>query len=216
MKQAIIQAGKAERVKKVMRGSLLGYPEQEWRRRARKEQEILQKPNLYIGMMHICLGLFWVFIISMGEGGLDWMAVLLGTLWGGLGAAQIIGYYHLTSKSRNPPAVPGLYEHGIQTPLDIFIPYPEIGKIERKQARLNSMKKRDLIHMRSKFAKNPGSLTDGWLISADFLGTAGMLELKTRLEEDRGIKAGRPDLVVYGRGGAKSRERGMDPIKGSW
>jgi hypothetical protein len=119
-------------------------------------------------------------------------------------------------KNRNPVAVPGLYEHGIQMTGHFFIPYPEIGRIERKPARLGSLKKRDMIRLRSRYAKKPGSITDGWLVSADFLGPYGMLELKKRLEMDRGIRGARPALVLYGWGGTRSMEPGMGPARGTW
>jgi hypothetical protein len=216
LKQSIIQAGEVEKVDEVRRGALLGHSETEWMWRAREEQRLMERSNLITGVLHIGLGIFWaIFLLLMTEEGIA-IGLVLPVLYSGLGAGQIIMYYDLTRRNRNPVAVPGLYEHGIQMPSHFFLPYPEIGRIERKPTRSRLLKKRDMIRLRGKYAKKPGSLTDGWFISADFLGPYGMLELKKRLEMDRGIRKARPALVLYGSGGIRSLEPGMGPARGTW
>jgi hypothetical protein len=199
-----------------MRGALLGYGKEEWMSRSIAEQRYTEKYFLYMGMMYMSAGLGWFIGMTFLLQEVASSDLMFGMLWIGLGLMYVFMYYHQVKINHNPVAVPGLYENGIQLPTHLFLPYPEIGKIERKPKRLNSWKKRDIVHLRSKFEKKPGSLTDGWIVSADFLGSGGMVELKTRMEIDRGLKAGRPDLVVYSSGGAKASERGMDPIKGAW
>lgn len=216
MKQIIIQAGEVVRVEKVIRGALLGYSEQEWTKRARVEQGIMERYYGQMGGVDIAFAVLWTISMLLWFQDVDTADLLFPLMWGGLGVAQLVGYYFLTKKNRNPVAIPGLYENGIQLPNHFFLPYPEIGKIERKAMRLGSFKKKDIIRLRSKFAKKPGSFNDGWTVSVDFLGTGGMVELKERIEMDRGLKTRRPSLVVYGRGGAKFQERGMEPIRGAW
>jgi hypothetical protein len=216
LKQVIIQAGDVVRVHKVMRGALLGSNEPEWTRRAKVEQRVHERYFILMGVLYFAVSVPWIVFILQLEIDLLSSELFFPLMWGIVGSTYLLGYYFLKKQNDNPPAVPGLYEFGIQLPSHWFIPYPEIGKIERKNKRLNSYKKRDIIRLRSKFAKKPGSLTDGWAVSADFLGTGGMVELKNRLEMDRGIKTSPPPLVIYGRGGAKAETKGMGPIRGAW
>ena len=217
MKQVIIKAGEVVRVDQVMRGALLGYSEQEWMRRARVEQTAFERNYSLMGLSYLILAFGWATSWVLWSQERDLWDLLFALMWGCLGVAQLLGYFILARRNRNPVAVPGLYENGIQFPTHFFVPYPEIGKIERKPKRLNSFKKKDIIRLRSKFAKKPGSITDGWAVSAEFLGTGGMAALKERLEITRGLRTtGRPTLVLYGPGGARSQERGMEPIQGTW
>jgi len=217
LKQVIIQTGDVLRVDLVKRGALLGFSEQEWQRRASLEQSKELKFLPYVGMAFIALGVidivasvFWFGVFDTGD-------LVLPIGWFIVGGLYVSIYYIRTTKNLNPGAIPGLYENGIQLPNHFFIPYPEIGQIERKEGRMNGFRKRDIIRLRSKFAKKPGSITDGWVVSAEFLGTWGMAALKERLEITRGLRTtGRPTLVLYGPGGARFQERGMEPIRGAW
>jgi hypothetical protein len=216
LKQVVVQAGETVTVDEVKRGALLGHSETEWTWRAREEQRVTERSNLAGGILNMGLGTIWAVSFIWWFGDLTVLDMVLPLGYTCLGAGQVIMYYNMARRNRNPVAVPGLYEHGIQMPSHFFLPYPEIGRIERKPARSGSWKRRDMIRLRSKYAKKPGSLSDGWPISADFLGPYGMLELKKRLEMDRGIRKARPALVLYGKGATRSMEPGMGPARGTW
>lgn len=212
MKQKIVESGEVQLVESVKRGYLLCYSDQEWMERARVQQKPLERGHAISGAGNILIAAIWTSVLAFPP--IDTFILVLPLLWGGMGAVQIVFYYWEVKRNNDPVAIPGLYENGIQLPIHLFVPYPEIGKIERKEARDGLLKRPGTIQLRSRFAKKPGSITDGWSVFVEFLGLAGMACLKERLEISRGLKVGVPELVLYGPDGVKSVERGMGPANG--
>ena len=206
MKQVIIQGGKGARVDQVDRGVLIGYGETEWMRRARKQQEPLERIQRTNGVLYLVLAsaiavtsVIWFQDLNPG-------ALLFSFAWGGLGAFHLVAFHYLSKRNRDSIVVPGLYENGIEHPTHLFIPYSEISKIEFKTKNNVSPKKRGNIRIRSKFAKKPGSFTDGWIVPAEFLGTDG-LETLIEAVDGKLVDEGPPKLVTYiGKGGVVEQE----------
>ncbi len=216
MKQAIIETGEVKKVEAVDRGDLLGYTEDEWIRRARTEQRPGERSSYWTGVMYIAMAFaFAVMGIAMFQT-TDPSDLFFSIVWGGLGGIQLIVTGLMVRKNNNPVAVPGLYMNGVQLLTHVFVPYSEIGKVERDEVRVGLRKRREFVRLRSKFAKKPGTITDGWAVAVEFLGPGGMAALKERLEISRGLKVGTPELIIYGRDGAKTTTRGMGPADGRW
>jgi len=213
----IVQAGENKRVDHVTRGALLGYNEHEWKIRAIPMQARVERLVASLSLVFLTMSALMVLEWLFWSGTMDTLDILMTIFSIAAGALMGVAYFKTVLNYRNPVAVPGLYENGIQLPTDlVFVAYPEIGKVEREIGTRFTLKKRDVIRLRSKFAKKPGTPTDGWVITAEFLGPGGMAALKERLEIARGLKKARPSLVVFGPGGARSIERGMEPVKEGW
>jgi len=186
LKQRIIQSGKVTIVDKVTRGALLCYDKDEWMKRARvvqRDMEIGTVLMIFVAFFNMILEIWrWFFGVPFLESNnfifpLIWAIMLILFIW---------TTHAMRKRNRYPVAVPGIYENGVQLPNDhTFVPYAEIRMVEWEFLPLFSFKKKVYIRLRSKFAKKPGSITDGWSIPVEYLGPEGMTILRDRMEMAR-------------------------------
>lgn len=200
MRQAIVFWGKVRRLEHVDRGNLMCYSMSEWEARASREQS--RGFRFYIVLLTLLVA--WTVLrawrmATFGELGID---AVISIVYIVTMATLVVFTVRVVMLNRDPPAVPALYEYGIQLPGHLFVPYTEIGRIERERASEHLMARHDLIRFRSRFAEKPFHPTDGWDVSSDFLGPRGLATLVERMEIARGMRTYRPSLTVYGPGGA--------------
>ncbi len=216
MRQLLISDGKVEKVDEVDRGLLLLYDKKEWMRRSLPEQKAFERTFLIPMVGWFCLAIFEIALVFFLSNPIRFDRLPIIFLWFLLSGLYALQYFHLWVRNRNPVAVPGIYENGIQLLHRTFLPYGEIGKVERKVGRFMTWKKRDLVHLNPRVEPASKYLTVSWKLPVDFLGPAGMACLKERLEISRGLKVGVPELILYGPDGTKTVERGMGPANGDW
>ncbi len=202
MRQAIVFWGKVKRIEHVDRGGLMCYSRSEWKARASREQS--RGFRFYIALLLLLLA--WTFfrtwrMATIGELGIDAVITILYMV---TMATFVTLTIRVVMMNRDPPAVPALYEYDIQLPGHLFVPYTEIGRVERERASDDLLRRQDRIRLRSRFADKPFHPTDGWEVSEDFLGPRGLATLVERLEIARGMRSYRPALTVYGPGGART------------
>jgi hypothetical protein len=202
LRLAIVFWGKVKRVEHVDRGGLMCYTRSEWEVRASREQS--RGFRFYIALLLFLVA--WTVLrtwrmATFGELGID----IVITIFYIVTMATLVTFaIRFVMMNRNPPAVPALYEYGVQLPWHVFVPYTEIGRIERDRASDHMLRRHDLIRLRSRFTDKPFHPTDGWEVSADFLGPRGLATLVERMEIARGMRSFRPALTVYGPGGART------------
>ncbi|MCJ2539950.1 MAG: hypothetical protein LN414_01620, partial [Candidatus Thermoplasmatota archaeon] len=111
-------------------------------------------------------------------------------------ALMVVILYLQASMNQNPPAVAGIYENGVQLLTHVFLPYAEIGKIERSFSKSFRRLGKEMISFGAR-GDEKTTWRLGWAFPVEFLGMEGMARLKERLEVSRGIGTGRPALVIY-------------------
>ena len=215
MKEKIIEDGQLLRVKEVKRGLLLVYSEDEWAKRAKGIYKKSEDRQTIIAVVYT------VFIISNIALQTNWFQDLQSidfafiTFLIAMMILMVVYLYLQASMNRNPPAVAGIYENGVQLLTHVFLPYPEIGMIERSFTKVLLGPGQETIFIGAKGdEKTTRSL--GWAFPVEFLGMGGMARLKERIEVSRGHKPGPPGLVLYGPGGTRSEAKGFEPFGGAW
>jgi hypothetical protein len=216
LKQRQITDGKVQRVDEVDRGGLLVYEKDEWMRRALPEQRRHERVYLFQMLSWFCLALFEIVLFVILSDPVQTGRLPIVFMWLILSGLYAVHYFIIAGGNRNPIAVPGIYENGIQLLHHTFVPFKEIGRVERKEGRFMTWKKRDLVHLHPKVEPDSKYSTGAWRLPVDFLGPGGMACLKERMEISRGLKVGVPELVLYGPGGSKTVSRGVGPVNGRW
>ena len=215
MKEKIIEDGQLLRVKEVKRGCLLVYSEDEWAKRAKgiyKKREDHQTLFVlaYIGFIIVNIAMQTNGFQDLQSIDLAFIIFMIAMM-----ALMVVFLYLQASMDRTPPAVAGIYENGVQLLTHAFLPYPEIGKIERTFTKVMVGPGQETIFIGAK-GDEKTTRRLGWAFPVEFLGMEGMARLKERLEGSRGLKPGPPGLVLYGPGGTRSEAKGMEPISGAW
>ena len=174
----------------INRGKMIVYSEEEWMDRIRSRYREFIKPMLILGIIFIAIAFVLAFGTLYRYNQINYpkisylifipdfiLACILFCIPGPL--LYFVGMW----KAMHEPTL-GLYENGIQFYNDIFVPYKELEKIERRIARRN-LRKRELIvliqkHERSGWPYPYHSMK--WPIREDFLGDEGMIVLNRRID----------------------------------
>jgi hypothetical protein len=197
LNEKVIEGGKPVKTDVVRRGRLLVYNDQEWALRAKVEHKRLERQTG--SLLGIQLGLVMVYGVGllllpdMMDLG-DYLILTMFILYAG---SYAVMFSIIASRNRNPPAIPGIYENGIQLLTHVFLPYPEIGTIERTAARRWMWMKREIIFLLPKGEKGQKVMVSTWFLPVEFLGMEGMARLKERLEDSRGLRRTAPALHIY-------------------
>ena len=193
MKRYIIKGGKVTRVPEIDRGAFLVWPEEEWRKRnERMVASGTRKSILAAVCMYIILVSAILFNLITEFDSSAWTGQVLWIMLGALVPPALIIIPNLITRwgLRNLPLV-GLYENGVDLGDNIFLPYREVARVDRKKG---------WVRMRPMY---PWILPFGlriperWALRLDLLGEEGLEELEARV-------AGRPTgeepprLVLYG------------------
>lgn len=196
MKEKIIEDGQLLRVKEVKRGCLLVYSEDEWAKRSKGIYKKREDHQTLLAATYAGLIIANMAMQTNGFQDLQSIDLAFITFMIAMMALMVVFLYLQASMNRNPPAVAGIYENGVQLLTHAFLPYPEIGKIERTTTKGFRGPVRETISFGAK-GDEKTIRRIGWSFTVEFLGMSGMARLKERLEVSRGIGTGRPALVIY-------------------
>lgn len=189
VKRYLVHHGRLVRDRGVSRGSMLVYPEREWRGRF---TSLLEEGKwvivTYCAAALVILASLLTLVWAIADDGLtrDFAMIIILTMMLGVTISPPMVWYTLLWGIANKPA-PGLYEHGFQDHTG-FIPYVEMASTDRRTI---GRRKRPVVAMHPRYERRSlfGRRVEGpWAIAIDFLGEEGARELEARVMESNWTK----------------------------
>jgi len=174
--QYIVRAGRLVRDEHIERGAMLVRPEEEWRAWDDRRDRFVLRALAAGAVFYVLMVAYFYLVWGRAHPGEDmWRSLPLVLVFVAIIAGGMVVQLVVSRGRGGSPAV-GLYEQGVQVTHDTFLPYSEVGAVERTPGVVR-------VTERVRRRGYPFVLWR-WGLSMDLLGEEGARELEERVARE--------------------------------